>query len=268
MQLLIEGAFKEYQNIKSPEQLSYQVGHDSIAIISFFIGLFQFANGVANFARILKKSIAYLKRYGRKGIDKLKGFNKKQLEEVFDELGESNLSQRIKGYSSRFARKVRKSLDDASVKIKDFEKLHTNSKGEFGLIYNPKTKKADVHTSNLSDRIIWPDRLRLKARNSILTHNHPGGTGLSIADIHFFVQNRLREIRAVTPDGEVFSITWKKTPNSKEYGRISSILKEIEKDFELSRLFSVGDEAVSIKREFEAVYKALEDKIDYIHYIK
>ncbi|KIX20557.1 hypothetical protein SY27_11635 [Flavobacterium sp. 316] len=108
--------------------------------------------------------------------------------------------------SSKYATKVSKLTDNASQKIKDFEIIHSNSSLENAMIYNPETKLADFWTSNLPDKIKFPQRLIMKMRKAVVTHNHPGGSGLSISDIKTFLQGNLHEIRAVTPDGSVFSI--------------------------------------------------------------
>ncbi|TDQ28601.1 hypothetical protein [Tenacibaculum caenipelagi] len=263
----IEG-YKEGVYTKNTEKVVYQLGYDTIKIVSFFIGAVQFAKTVGNLVSFTKKGLLYLKKYGKKGINKLKKLKPDARKKIFEKLiREDDLTKRIKGYSSKFAKKVSKHLDEAPNQITQFEGLHITSKEEFGKVYNPITKKAEVHTSNLPDRIIWPNRITNNLRGYILTHNHPGGTGLSIADIDFFVKTKLKEIRAVTPEGEVFSLRWNKNVKIKEIQAITSKIEEIQDDFSLLRLISVGDEAVSIKREFEAIFKALEDKIIYIHYV-
>lgn len=220
--------------------------------------------------RILRKQAREAKEALKVFKAKVKNTKKqKQLDELeahLNQVAESDLALRIKGYSSNFATKVSKSLDKASKKTKDFETLHRTSDIEYGQIYKPKTKGADVFTSNLTNKIRWPDRLIRKMRGGVLTHNHPKGTGLSFADLWFFVRNNLDEIRAVTPTGEIFSVTWKQKPSPKDIRNLNKEIQTLDDEFNIARSISVDDEAVAIKREFEALYKLLEDKINYIHY--
>jgi hypothetical protein len=220
--------------------------------------------------RIFRKQAREAKEALKAFKTKVKNIKKqKQLDELevhLNQVAESDLALRIKGYSSNFATTVSKNLDKASKRTKDFESLHRTSDVEFGQIYNPTTKVADVHTSNLANRILWPNRLIRKMRGGVLTHNHPKGTGLSFADLETFVSTRLKEIRAVTPTGEIFSVTWKQKPSINEFIDLNKEIKEMNDQFNLARSISVGDEAVAIKREFEALYKLLEEKINYIHY--
>lgn len=44
-------------------------------------------------------------------------------------------------------------------------------------------------------------------QNGIVTHNHPGGNTLSPDDVNLVISTGVKEIRAVTPDGTVFSLT-------------------------------------------------------------
>ena len=84
---LIESATKEYQEAikeKNVEKLYYSFAHDIITIISLIIGAFQLAKGVTSFVNLTKKSLIYLKRFGREAIDDLKGLARKQLDEIFD----------------------------------------------------------------------------------------------------------------------------------------------------------------------------------------
>jgi len=86
LELLVKGALKNYIESDSQENTAYQFGHDSIQIVSFIIGIFQFVKSVASFASFIKKAITYLKRFGRKAINDLKGLNSRQLKDVFDRL--------------------------------------------------------------------------------------------------------------------------------------------------------------------------------------
>jgi len=171
-----------------------------------------------------------------------------------------------KGSSARFARKVSRSLDDAPKEILLFEEAFKLKKVEWGKALNKNTRLEVTHTSRLPDRINWPDRILIKIRQAIVTHNHPGGSGLSIADIEFFLSNRLNEIRAVTPDGGVFSL---KNVSLKTLEK-NDILVKIEKlkvKFNLARTISVIDTKVTNQREFQEVFDLIKDKVTYTHYI-
>lgn len=86
LELLVKGALKNYIESDSQEKTAYQFGHDLIQIVSFIIGIFQFAKSVASFVSFVKKAITYLKRFGRKAINDLKGLNNRQLKDIFDRL--------------------------------------------------------------------------------------------------------------------------------------------------------------------------------------
>ncbi|WP_294250404.1 hypothetical protein [uncultured Chryseobacterium sp.] len=109
-------------------------------------------------------------------------------------------------YSSKLATRVSKALDKSPEDINKYEDLFKTKEHEWGGAYNKRTKYKDYHTSNLPDQVIWPDRIIENLEGCIVTHNHPNGSGLSIADLKFFLSNKLTEIRAVRPDGSVFSL--------------------------------------------------------------
>lgn len=181
----------------------------------------------------------------------------KQIDKVIEHL--YKLNDHGTAYnSSKYATKVSKLKDKASRQIKDFEIIHSNSSLENALIYNPETKLADFWTSNLPDKINFPQKLIMKMRKAVVTHNHPGGSGLSISDIETFLQGNLHEIRAVTPDGSVFSIK-NKSLNSKEMRSILSYIDDIKLDY--------AKKGGSRQDEFDEIYNLIKDKIEYLHYI-
>lgn len=84
---LLQSATKEYQKALQEgnvERLYYNLAHDLIAILSLFLLVYQVALGISSFINFLGKSVTFIKRFGRKGLTKLKKLNKKQLKEVFD----------------------------------------------------------------------------------------------------------------------------------------------------------------------------------------
>ncbi|CAM1372485.1 hypothetical protein TPENAI_70141 [Tenacibaculum litopenaei] len=86
---LLQSSTKEYQKALQEgnvERLYYNLAHDIIAIISLFLLVYQIALGVSNLINFIGKSVTFIKRFGRKGLNKLKKLNKKQLKEVFDDL--------------------------------------------------------------------------------------------------------------------------------------------------------------------------------------
>ena len=119
VQLLLEGALSGYIESETPEEFAYNLGKDTIQIISFIIGIFQLAKGVASFVSFVKRAVIYLKRFGREGIDNLKKLNNKQIKEIF----ESDFIKKLDGDSGIFGgKKLSKiDLDDWTKRLeKDF----------------------------------------------------------------------------------------------------------------------------------------------------
>jgi hypothetical protein len=85
-ELLVTNALEGYLDNEFIEKTIYQFGHDIIQIVSFIIGIFQFAKGVASFTGFLKKAIKFIKINGRKGIADLKKLNARQLKKLFDDI--------------------------------------------------------------------------------------------------------------------------------------------------------------------------------------
>ncbi|MBW3520680.1 hypothetical protein [Chryseobacterium sp. NKUCC03_KSP] len=179
-------------------------------------------------------------------------------------------------YSSKLAKRVSKALDKAPEDIKNYEDLFKNKEHEWGGVYSKRTKYKDYHTSNLPDQIIWPNRIIEKLENCIVTHNHPNGSGLSIADLKFFLSNKLTEIRAVKPDGSVFSLKNGKILNGEnakfinyedDLDLILKNIKRIEKDYTMMYKFSVGNTEKIDARMFNEIFDLIKDKITYTHYV-
>ncbi|OCK50469.1 hypothetical protein BA768_04760 [Chryseobacterium sp. CBo1] len=148
--------------------------------------------------------------------------------------------------------------DVADVRIKQFESANATAEVENALIFNSSRKISEFWTSNLKHTIFFPERFRIKMINSIVTHNHPRGFDLSIADILTLLRNNLAEIRAVTSNGDVFSMKYKGKLINKD--KLIDDIEEIQKDFTKN--------GGSLEDEFEQVYNAIKNDVEYIHYTK
>ena len=94
--------------------------------------------------------------------------------------------------------------------------------------------------------------------DAIVTHNHPRGFDLSITDILMLLRNNLAEVRAVTPNGDIFSMKFTGRMRDKE--KIIKKIEEIQADF--------TKKGGSLEDEFEQVYKVIKNDVEYIHYTK
>ncbi|XRE43158.1 hypothetical protein ACIVBQ_001362 [Tenacibaculum discolor] len=195
---------------------------------------------------------------------------KKVLKEI------SELAEGIGDYSARLAKRVKKSLDKAPSEIKQFENEFKSKKEEWGGVFNKRTKFKAHHTSNLEEEITWPSYILNNIKNCIVTHNHPKGTGLSIDDLKFFMSNRLVELRAIGPDGSVFSLKNGKILDENNikfinYGDELEVLAEkieaIEEKYEFVYSISVGNTSRIDAKVFNEIFDLIKDKVTYIHYI-
>ncbi|PTX60642.1 hypothetical protein C8N46_106288 [Kordia periserrulae] len=194
---------------------------------------------------------------------------------IVDEIKE--IAESASDYSTILATKVDISRDIAPKTIKGFEQSKKLEKFEHGLAFNLKTKYKAEHTSNLPNEIKWPDSIIKNIEGCIVTHNHPKGGGLSIEDLFFFISNRLVEIRAVGPDGSVFSLRNGKIYDSVndvralDYANNGDVLDQ--KVFTLWMQYkaylktSVGDTTRIEKRIFNQLFDLIKDRVTYTHYI-
>lgn len=99
-------------------------------------------------------------------------------------------------------------------------------------------------------------------RPSQESHNHPSGSSLSFGDIATFLERELKEMRAICPDGSVFSLKYKGQPIPKI--EIEDMMREIKRlmDTEYASLDKVN------KERFKAdwLMQQIKDKVDYVHY--
>lgn len=80
----IEG-YKEGVYTKNTEKVVYHLGYDTIKIISFFIGVVQFTQTVGNLIKFTKNGLLYLKKYGKKGINRIGKLDKKEIVKLYQE---------------------------------------------------------------------------------------------------------------------------------------------------------------------------------------
>ena len=202
---------------------------------------------------------------------KLSNSKKLKVVDEIQQLAEGGLD-----YSARLAKQASKSLDRAPNEIKHFEDVFKSEKYEWGGVYNKRTKFKAQHTSELKDEISWPSYILNNIEACIVTHNHPKGTGLSIADLKFFMSNRLVELRAVGPDGSVFSLrngniidgsNIKFIDFENDLETLSRKIKLIEKKYKLSYQFAVGDTNRIDAKVFNEIFALIKDKVTYTHYI-
>ncbi|MFL0088184.1 hypothetical protein V2550_05875 [Tenacibaculum maritimum] len=188
----------------------------------------------------------------------------------------NQLSGNIEDYSSRLAKRVSKTLDKAPNVIKRFENQFQLKENEWGGVYNKRTKFEAQHTSNLEGEISWPDYILNNIKNSIVTHNHPLGTGLSIDDLKFFMSNKLVELRAIGPNGNVFSIKNGKIIDEnnikfidykRELGKLWNAIEEIEENYAFAYSISVGNTKRIDAKVFNEIFNLIKDKVTYTHYI-
>ncbi len=149
------------------------------------------------------------------------------------------------------ARNILKHSDDLE---KEIIKLVNNAK-KIEIKHTGKKYKSSID---------WNHIPKQKFKGSTLTHNHPSGSGLSLKDVKLFIKTELREIRAVTPNGTVYSM--------------KNIKISVKKNRELLRFIKKEEEIVQIEYKdlgkyyqdaivFQKVYNEMKDLIEYTHYI-
>ncbi|WP_046759375.1 hypothetical protein [Kordia jejudonensis] len=126
---------------------------------------------------------------------------------------------------------------------------------------NIKIKHSGIKYKNWIDWRHIPDD---KFKNSILTHNHPNGSGLSLADIKLFVYMQLREVRAVTANGTVYSMK-NIGINSKKRLDLIKTIKNQEKF--VDNIYGNVDASFKDALVFKLIFKEMAESIEYVKYI-
>ena len=187
----------------------------------------------------------------------------KQIDEVIEHL--YKVAEETTDYSSRFAKKVLKNLDEVSSKIKNYESSIQKLKYEEGMLLN-NAKKIEIKkvTQKKESSINWGHISDEKFVKSIITHNHPNGSGLSLADIKMFIGTRLSEVRAVTPEGTVYSI--KNKGITDRLGK--ELIDKIEKQEKFAKATFPNAEEFLDAYVFRVIWEDIKDLVEYIHYVK
>lgn len=168
-------------------------------------------------------------------------------------------------YSARFAKQVAKTMDDVSSKIKNYEEVIKKLDYEEGMLLN-NAKKIEISkvTQKAKSSISWGHIPDEKFINSTITHNHPSGSGLSLADIKMFIGTKLNEIRAVTPEGTIYSIKNKLITDKKRF----ELLDKIEEQEKFAKATFPNTDGYFIDAYvFRVIWNDIKDLVEYTHYI-
>ncbi|MBB4807400.1 hypothetical protein HNP38_002704 [Chryseobacterium defluvii] len=185
----------------------------------------------------------------------------KQIDELLEEL--RKVAEEAGDYSARFAKKASKSLDNVSSKIKNYESKIQRYDYETGMLVN-NAKKIEIKdvTQKAKSQISWRHISDEKFVSSTITHNHPSGSGLSLADIKMFIGTRLNEIRAVTPEGTVYSMKNKGISEKK----VSDLLEKIEDQEKFAEATFPNASQYIDAYVFRIIWDDIKDLVDYVHY--
>ena len=214
-------------------------------------GLKKSAKEVLEHSDALEKEIAKLIKKGE--------IDSSFAEKIFSDLG--RIAEEAGDYSARLAKKASKAADKVSKKISDFETTIKKLDYEDGKLVNNANKIEIKHTGKkYRSSINWNHIPKLKFKGSTLTHNHPSGSGLSLTDVKLFLKTELREIRAITPNGSVYSM--KNLSISNKYKEdLLDLIKKEEKivQSEYKNLGKYYQEAIVFKK----IYNEMKDMVEY-----
>jgi len=187
----------------------------------------------------------------------------KQIDDVIEEL--RKVAEEAGDYSARFAKKVSKGLDGVSSKIKTYESKIQKYDYEIGMLVN-NAKKIEIKdvTQKAKSQISWKHISDEKFVKSTITHNHPSGSGLSLADIKMFIGTRLNEIRAVTPEGTVYSMKNKAISES----IADDLIEKIEREEIFAEATFPNASAYIDAYVFRIVWDDIKNLVDYVHYVE
>jgi hypothetical protein len=96
------------------------------------------------------------------------------------------------------------------------------------------------------------------AKDAIFTHNHPGNGWMSLEDIQVAIDFNLAEMRAVTPNGKIFSLKrggdgWQAALVKREAIKVQDILR---RDDDFKKLFQMDRDAAT-----ELYFKKIAERI-------
>lgn len=253
LEILAKG-FTEFAELKNARKLQdlgvifAKGAEDTVAVV--YKGVAIASGKVKEVARLLNKA-----------LNKLRG--KEELERYLDEV--LRVLEETGGYSAKFAIQVSKSLDNVSSKIKSYESIIQKLNHEEGMLLN-NAKKIEIKkvTQKLVNKIKWDHISIEKFVKSIITHNHPHGSSLSLADLKLFISTRLNEIRAVTPEGTVYSMKNIGITEKKAFQLFDKI-EELEKHYKTT--YPNVEDYFLETIIFKEVWKDMEGLVEYVHYV-
>lgn len=105
------------------------------------------------------------------------------------------------------------------------------------MIFDESGKQLFEKTSNQVDCVHFDQDEVEKMNGNILTHNHPGGTSFSAADISLMIINNLKEIRAVTLGGTFI------------LKNINEVMEK--KNFAMHYHYEMGEEKLDLDNQYE-----------------
>ncbi|CAM4198756.1 MULTISPECIES: hypothetical protein [Flavobacterium] len=228
----------------------------------------------------------------------------KQIDEVIEHLedvaGETNeLYRRIEElfdlspFIRKFTKITSKQNDNVSKIVKEAEKnilkqaslIQDSSKQfEYAFVWHPKKfLNPKIFTSNSNEYVRLSEafgtsgnltkKQRYLLKGSVFTHNHPNFSRFSNEDIKVFLQFQLKELRAITSEGIVYSLKMKSNVNNFAKSEISLLYKNLEKaksDFVTKKLLNARSFDKKNKIYFELqdfeeefILKEIKNKIDY-----
>ena len=144
--------------------------------------------------------------------------------------------------------------------------------GEFAVVFDKsglQLGRAKWASERDRRRVVLPEHLVIAAAVdgvAVVTHNHPGGTMLSVSDIRTALSLNLAEIRAVCPDGTVWSL--KRNEGRSDWGLSEQDLDDTLSDLETieARLFAAakraqdaGDDARARKLRTDGAFEVYQE---------
>jgi len=192
-----------------------------------------------------------------------KSGSKKELEKTLIHLAE--MAGDFADYSSRYAKVLKKSLDKASDKIKNFELSIQKNEFEGAMLFNEAKRIELKYEGSLPGKVKWYNLPDTKLKGSTLTHNHPKSLGLSLADIKEFLRLELQEIRAIGKNGDIFSM--KNIGITVEKRRI--LMDLIKKEEKYAKdVYHAVDLYYQEAYVFKKAWDVMKDNVEYIKFIK